>query len=249
MTNSFFLAKSGGRVLFSVKIDDVQTVIRTGFSISSSQKDLCFIDSTLSITKFNLSSVLEEGLNWVDLSLQISEDFIVQADCRLGVDKEIPYDPKAIMFQPLFLPECRLDLDTKGKNIHKRGFFSWWSGARNLSLLGLCDNCNDSFRLAIYDTGWAPEIYYYCEKGIHLLLAKPNREFRLVDASTHHVIEAMLPECNICGTNFLLNNSFRCLHCGTPYLNLEAFPEERSERYALSLYGEEYQRFNYYKPT
>ncbi len=222
---------------------------RIGFSLSNEQTDLSFIDNQLINHTFGLSSVLAEGFNWVDICIQVSKEYIVQADCRLGNNEKIPNDPENIMFQPIFLPECNLGIETIGKNIHNRGFFSWWSGSRHLSLMGICDYCRKSFRLSISDTGWAPEVYYYCKKGIHTLLARPDRKFRLDDTSTHQELESKLPLCNKCDSKFRINNPFRCVHCGKPYLDLESFPEERKERYALSLYGDEYQRFDYYQQS
>lgn len=249
MSSHFFTVKSGNEDLFSVGANEISSVNRIGFSLTKEKSDLSFTDSKNSKQIFDLSSVLSDGYNWVDICVQITKDYIVQADCRLGSNGTTPDDPENIMFQPILLPESNLVIETKGKNIHNRGFFSWWSGSRKLSLIGICDYCRKSFRLSIRNTSGSPENYYYCKKGIHSLLAKPNREYSYEDKSTHAELESRLPLCSECGDTFKRNNSFRCVHCEMPYLDLEAYPDEVKERYALLLYGQKFQLFDYYQQS
>ncbi|HEY7546139.1 MAG TPA: hypothetical protein VID27_14705, partial [Blastocatellia bacterium] len=216
-----------------------------------------FIDSQGSTFVHDISSVKNEGSDWIHLSIRVSSEFTVMADCLTGDSSDPPTEKflngeaLGIRFQPFYLAECKFDpKELVGAGLFTRGFhFSGVVTPGNVSLSCVCDHCRRSFRLQSFHAGFSNLVYFYCSSGPHTLTASSYLDdappvMGEADRDALARFEARLPQCEKCGGDFKYFNSLLCPHCSRPYIDFQNRPDEREvEYYGNLLYGDSLQEW------
>lgn len=233
------------------RIPKASTETCYSLELNSNEPTLIFEDQKTSY-RYDMGSMIEEGLRWVHLSVRVHSNYACQADCLLNDSSQVPSREafingavKAIRFQPFYLPQSSYDNRTlMGQGLFARGFhFSGSITPRNVSLLCICDRCRGSFRLQSFHAGFSELAYFYCSNGPHTLAIGSSIEGApavLTEPTSNKLrnLENKLPPCIECGGQFSYTNPLRCPHCGEPYIDFLSHPEIRkNEYYGNYLYG------------
>jgi hypothetical protein len=244
MMKTLLSAYLTNKELAQITDEKIPTFKRLEFSISGLEHELILVDSKNRKYSFDLSSAFDAGLDWIDACIDINENLVIHADCRLGKNQSIPFAPQQIIFQSFRLPENNINQDeVAGKELYGRGFLSPGSMiGSDFSFLCICDYCEKSFRLQNQHLAMSPLVHMYCESGYHTLLAEPAKSFNFKNNETWLEFESLLPKCNLCNTSFRMMNPFRCPNCHEPFINYEKYPEQRvHDINAVNLYSQAYQ--------
>jgi hypothetical protein len=192
------------------------------------------------------------------LSIRISRAGAFQADCLLGRDSvPTPSDffegrTLGLRLQPILLPGASMvQAPAEGQGMFARGLhYPGILTRSNVSLLCICDNCRDSFRLQPFHSGFGQSEYFYCETGTHTLMLDSTILTSLTERSAGGLLnrpcdlERHLPPCNVCGSAFRYLNPLRCPRCHAPYIDFGRYPQIRpQEYYGNFFYGTRLQSF------
>lgn len=221
--------------------------------------ELCleFVNSCGQITSFDISSVLNDRVAMLFMSVRIGPSFAVQPDCLLSKDSQDPSEAfrkgeaLGLRMQPFFLPETTAHPEELiGRGLFFRGFhFSGSITQGNISLLCICDSCHQTFRLQSFHAGFGNLTYLYCSKGPHTLVASSSLEdappvLGQADKQAVRRFESQLPSCQQCGGEFRYMNPLLCPHCLRPYIDFPRHPQDREhEYYGNHLYGQRTQKW------
>lgn len=184
-----------------------------------------------------------ELAGWAHFSLRVHPNLACQADCAL-TDSEV-YNPEVfaagkgqgVRFQPFFLPGANVDLGQfRGQGLFRRGLhFSGTITPGWVRLSCECDECRQSFQIQSFHAGFGNAGYMYSASGLYTIIidgTEPGAPPALgeADPETTAELEGRLPLAPD-GTRFGLWESFRCPHCGAPYIDYRAHPELREAEY------------------
>lgn len=144
-----------------------------------------------------------------------------------------------IRFHPLFISNEYFDpSQLKGKGLFHRGLhFPGYVTSSETRLVCICDECNKSFTIQSFHTGFSELNYFYSDDGLDTLTLS-SREYQGLPGTTTKVIdyekiweiESVLPKLSD-GQTFKYFNSFSCPHCLSPYIDFRKYPEDRQYEY------------------
>ncbi len=183
---------------------------------------------------------------WLHLNLRVHPNLGCQADAVATAQPEyiagaaIGDDEIGIRFQPFVLAGGP-SIDLHGRGLFARGLhFSGRVTPGNILLSCECDRCARTFVARSFHAGFAESGYFYSESGRYTLTVDGAVDGAPVPPSDPEpaafaALEARLPAAPD-GTRFAWRNSFRCPHCGAPYVDFIAHPQQRAgESYGLYL--------------
>jgi len=253
-----------GDTILRVRIDDVDIASisqdelpaekQPSVQIDGPTPALIFTDRNAKEHVFDLTDT-RQSCSWAHFSIRMHPNFAVQADCLLSHSRDIPQlefsrgKTPGLRLQPFFVSES----DVNPGELIGRGLFQrclHFSGSitpGNVSLLCLCDVCRRSFHLQSFHAGFSHLAYFYCDSGIHTLVADQSLDdvppvLGSVDLDSLARFEATLPPCRKCGGAFRYYNPLRCPHCAATYIDFQRFPKEReNEYYGNHLFRDEVQ--------
>ncbi len=240
-----------GKDICQISKAEIPCEKRISVSIPSMNGKLVFQD--ISGKRFVHSLSYEKG--WLHLSIRVHQNLACQVDCLVGKtekDNEGDFakgEIEGIRFQPFMISGSTSITDETGKGLFQRGLhFSGTITPSNLSLSCICDNCQKSFRIKSFHAGFSNLSYFYSESGSQTLVVSSYVDgappaMGKPDLEKLAILEANLPKAKD-GTSFKYQNSFRCPHCGSAYIDFERFPEQREiEYYGNYFYGDEIKKF------
>ena len=185
-----------------------------------------FIDGEGGIHKHSMG----ELAGWAHFSLRIHSNLACQVDCAL-TDSEV-YDPEVfaegkgqgVRFQPF----CQ-GLFWRGLHFSGTVTPGW------VRLSCECDECSRSFQIQSFHAGFGNAGSMYSASGLYTIIidgSEPGAPPALGEADPEATaeLEGRLPLAPD-GTRFGLWESFRCPHCGAPYIDYRAHPELRAAEY------------------
>lgn len=192
------------------------------------------------------------------ISIRISSIGALQADCLLGkgtVPSPIDFlagKASGLRLQPFVLPGfSKVMHQEKGQGLITRGLhYSGIITRSKVSLICLCDECQKTFRLQPFHSGFSHLEYYYCDSGLHTLVVDSSSISTVLGGdiavnSLQLEIEKHLPPCSQCNGMFRYLNPLRCPYCLNPYIDFQKFPEIRKqEYYGNTFFGNSVQHSN-----
>lgn len=206
---------------------------------------------------FDLGGIRSTDFSYAHLSVRVHTNLAVQADCVLAPTSNDPRQAfergelPGVRFQPFFLPGSGVETaQFVGRGLFERGLhFSGFVTPGNVSIICLCDVCSRSFHLQSFHAGFSECVYFYCDSGIHTLIASgrlPDAPPLLACADDDSLLrfESALPTCSECGGHFRYYNPLRCPYCTAPYIDFARYPLERvREYYGNTLFGDRTQSY------
>lgn len=180
---------------------------------------------------------------WYHFSVRVHSNLGCQIDCVITDCEQ--YDSRAfdegnasgIRFQPFFISGAEFSNEELfGKGLFARGLhFSGTVTSGRVILSCECDDCHRSFQIHSYHAGFSNSGYFYSASGRYTITVSDHILGAPVALSTPDPqsladLESKLPLAPD-GTSFRYTNSFRCPHCGAPYIDFEKYPEYRSGEY------------------
>lgn len=186
---------------------------------------------------------LGEHSGWFHFLIRFKENLACQVDC--AITQQSVFDAEAfsmgeavgIRFQPFFLTGAEVDNQLfQGRGLFKRGLHFDDTVTSNAILLSCeCDYCHQAFLIKSFHTGFSGGGYFYSGSGAYTIIVSDQipgcpSVLTVPDAKDLQELEARLPKAPD-GSEFKLNNSFRCPHCKQVYIDFKAYPEERQVEY------------------
>ncbi len=181
---------------------------------------------------------------YIHLYTSVTKDFIFMMDGIITKNSNLPdlnkkRDFEGVRFQPLFLANCKLNIESEGKGLFDRGLhYSGQVTPGNVRLVCICDFCKKSFSISSFHTGFSESQYFYSEDGLQTLVVNlwdvkgvPGPLASGVDVDRLKQVEKTLPKPTYGKGRYKYYNSFRCPHCQKPYIDFEKFPELRTKEY------------------
>lgn len=180
---------------------------------------------------------------WAHFSIRLQANLACQADCVIS--KSQTYDSRqflsgqgiGVRFQPFFISGATVDLNAlRGHGLFARGLhFSGTVTPSSVRLSCECDACRHSFTIQSFHTGFGGIAYFYSASGRYTLIVDAEVDgapaaLSAPDFARLGALEAQFPPAPD-GTAFNYLNPFRCPHCGDPYIDFAAHPEERVTEY------------------
>jgi hypothetical protein len=163
-------------------------------------------------------------------------------------------DYEAIRLQPFFLSDREHENEKlKGKGLFQRGLhFSGTVTPSGVRVICICDNCEKSFSLQHFHTGFSEAQYFYSTDSKQTLFVPYNQIKNMpgqlqkdVDVSILATVEEQLPKPTIGNGNYKYYNSFRCPHCAAIFIDFENNKDIRpTEYYGNYFLNNELQRFD-----
>jgi hypothetical protein len=233
-----------GQPIAAVDDGDLPYALNAQLFWQDQERRLTVVDQQGQSTSYDFAVVPISEASCAALSLRISAEGALQADCLLG-KAAIP-NPDDFLFglvrglrlQPILLPGLSSSPGpSKGQGLFARGLhYPGILTRSNVSLLCLCDECRASFRLQPFHSGFAQSEYYYCNTGLHTLVIDDASLSRVSAGSVtlesaQAEIERLLPPCRACHEAFQYLNPLRCPHCLSPYIDFRNHPEIRKGEY------------------
>lgn len=200
---------------------------------------------------FNVDKIKEDELfqgKYFHFRIIIRRNHAIMIDGLLTEHKELIKNSKdnlGIRFQPIFLSNDYFDSNQlKGKGLFSRGLH--FNGAITSSvnrLVCICDECNKSFTIQSFHSGFSDVNYFYSDDGLTTLTIStwefqglPGINTKEIDYDRIKEIESMLPKLPD-GQSFKYYNSFSCPHCLSPYIDFNRNPQDRQYEYYFNIHS------------
>lgn len=161
---------------------------------------------------------------------------------------------EAIRLQPFFLSDKETEnVKLKGQGLFQRGLhFSGTVTPGGVRAVCICDNCEKSFTVQHFHSGFSEAQYFYSTDSkqtlvvqLHQIKNIPAPLQKDIDTETLKVVEEQLPEPTIGKGKYKYYNPFRCPHCSATYIDFENNKDIRpTEYYGIYLINCEMQRLD-----
>ena len=163
-------------------------------------------------------------------------------------------DYEAIRLQPFFLSDRESEnIKLKGQGLFQRGLhFSGTVTPGGVRAVCVCDNCERSFTVQHFHSGFSEAQYFYSSDSKQTLVVQlyqikniPASLQKAIDNSTLTTVEEQLPKPTVGSGKYKYYNPFRCPHCATAYIDFESYKDIRpTEYYGIRLINHELQRLD-----
>ena len=149
-------------------------------------------------------------------------------------------DYEAIRMQPFFLSDGEAsNVKLKGQGLFMRGLHN--SGTvtpGGVRAICICDNCEKSFTVQHFHSGFSEAQYFYSTDSKQTLVV-PLSEMKYmpaplqveIDDQILSIIEELLPKPISGSGEYKFYNPFRCPHCAAAYIDFENYKNIRPTEY------------------
>jgi hypothetical protein len=147
---------------------------------------------------------------------------------------------EAIRLQPFFLSDNEQEnKKLKGAGLFQRGLhFSGTITPKGVRVVCICDCCQKSFTLQHFHAGFSEVQYFYSADSKKTLIVPYGQIEKMhiqlqeiIDYRTLELVEEQLPKSSNGNGSFKYYNSFRCPHCGSPFIDFEKNKDIRPKEY------------------
>jgi hypothetical protein len=229
------------------------------FRFESNQPTLRVFEGKQLLRTFNIVALTENPNltgQFLHCSIRILDNDAVMVDGIISENSEQHSDWKsadyeAIRFQPFFLNSSEhKNSKLIGKGLFARGLhFSGTVTPTGVRTICVCDHCTNSFTLQHIHAGFSESQYFYSTDGKQTLVIGssqiPNMPTQLqdsLDERSLEEIERQLPNPTIGNGTYKYFNSFKCPHCGEPFIDFNNNQNDRTnEYYGYRLINQEFQ--------
>jgi len=218
------------------------------FRFISSQPTLRVFENKQLLRTFNiepLSANPDLAGQFLHSSIRILDNEAVMIDGIISTNpNEHPDwksdDYEAIRFQPFFLNSNEQENHKlKGQGLFARGLhFSGTVTPSGIRTVCICDHCNKSFSLQHFHAGFSESQYFYSSDSKQTLVVKysqildlPTQLQESLSEQQLKEIEEKLPNPTTGNGTYRYFNSFRCPHCGEPFIDFHTNPNSRANEY------------------
>ncbi|KAG2383014.1 hypothetical protein C9374_004981 [Naegleria lovaniensis] len=169
---------------------------------------------------------------YLHFSIKVLPNYGVMMDGIISssaTEHSLPYlnfDGEGIRFQPFYLSNANeKNKRLEGKGLFERGLhFAGYVTPTNVRCVCVCDQCQLSFSLSHYHTGFANLDYFYSNDGKTTLFVDKGQLGR-----SHEEMDHML---QISGYGeYKYYNPLRCPHCSVPFIDFEKFKHLKEQEY------------------